>query len=49
MKTAFRRNGGVKDAEMPDECCICGNETPDGFDHEECYDQGTIRADEVEE
>ena len=30
-------------------CCICTLPSPDGFDHEECYDEGTISADEVEE
>ena len=34
---------------MSEECCICGLESPDGYDHEICYDEGTIGADEVEE
>lgn len=31
------------------ECCICGLYSSDGFDHESCYDEGTISAAEVEE
>jgi hypothetical protein len=34
---------------MSEECCICGLPSPDGFDHERCFDEGTIGADEVEE
>jgi hypothetical protein len=34
---------------MSDECCICGLWSDDGFDHEECYEAATIRADEVNE
>ena len=32
-----------------DECCICGLESEDGYDHERCYDEGTITADKVED
>jgi hypothetical protein len=32
-----------------DDCCICGLPSPDGFDHEICYEEGTIDASEVEE
>ena len=34
---------------MIDCCCICGLPSPDGFDHEICYDEGTIEAGEVKE
>jgi hypothetical protein len=34
---------------LVDYCCICGLDSPDGFDHEACYQNGTIDADEVEE
>jgi len=34
---------------MRDECCICSLPSPDGFDHEACFDEGSIVANEVEE
>ena len=30
---------------MQDECCICGLPSPDGFDHEECFEEGSRETD----
>ena len=34
---------------MTETCCICSLPSDDGLDHDECYDQGTIGAEEVDD